>query len=129
MVQRRNSSTGEPFLGCTRYPACRGTRPIAGAAGAPSVRKSTRPQRYRLSLGGRPKGIGDYTELIVARAVGRNLSKREGCLVQGVAIIVFAGLLYWFFTSGLFIAIVTAFSEWYAHQIKIPGLATPTPGT
>lgn len=28
MVGRTNRSTGERFLGCTRYPQCRGTRPV-----------------------------------------------------------------------------------------------------
>lgn len=129
MVQRRNSSTGEPFLGCSRYPGCRGTRSISSAAGASGVSRSPRPERFRLSLGGRPKGIGDYSELVVARALGRNLSKREGCVVQGLAILLFGAVLYWFFTSGLFVTIVTAFSEWYAQQVKLPGLPTPTPGT
>ena len=28
MVQRRNRRTGEPFLGCSRFPQCRGTAPV-----------------------------------------------------------------------------------------------------
>lgn len=28
LVQRRNRRTGEPFLGCARFPKCRGTAPI-----------------------------------------------------------------------------------------------------
>jgi ssDNA-binding Zn-finger/Zn-ribbon topoisomerase 1 len=128
MTERRNRRTGEAFLGCTRFPDCRGTRPLA-----PSVRlgggkpSSARPIRYRLSLGGRPKGFADYAELLVARIVGRNLNKREGCLVQGLAIIAFFLLMYWFVASGLLFVITTKIAEWYAHQITLPGLPTPTP--
>src|SRR5688500_11152279 len=50
MTLRHNRQTGEPFLGCSRFPRCRGTRP-APAAG--QVAGHT-PARYRLSLGGRP---------------------------------------------------------------------------
>lgn len=28
MLRRRNSETGEEFLGCSRYPECRGTRQL-----------------------------------------------------------------------------------------------------
>lgn len=29
MVERTNRTTGESFLGCDRYPKCRGTRPLS----------------------------------------------------------------------------------------------------
>jgi hypothetical protein len=97
-------------------------------AGAQQRARSPAPKtRYRLSLGGRPRGIGDYAELAVARIVGRDLNKREGCLVQVVAILVFVGLLYWFVASGLFVDIVKLVADWYAHQIKLPGAPTPAP--
>jgi hypothetical protein len=130
MVVRHNRATGEDFWGCSRFPSCRGTRLIGAAAPkATSARspRAPRPTKYRLSLGGRPKGLGDSSELVVARMIGRNLSKREGCLVQGLAVLLFFAVVYWFFTSGLFLTVVTAFSEWYAHQIRLPGAATPTP--
>lgn len=127
MVARRNRQTGEAFLGCSRYPSCTGTRPIQ--TGSPGVGHLSTPARgRRLSLGGRPKGVGDYTELAVARIVGRDLTKREGCLVQAVAILVLVGLSYWFLTSALYVDILKALANWYAHQIKFPGAATPIPG-
>ena len=36
MVARRRRSDGSPFWGCSRFPACRGTRDVAG--GAPQAR-------------------------------------------------------------------------------------------
>lgn len=72
-------------------------------------------------MGGRPRGVGDYSELLVARAIGRDLTKREGCLVQLMAIILFAGIVYWFFTSGLYFDFVRVFVEWYGKQIKLSG--------
>jgi len=89
-----------------------------------------RPQtRYRLSLGGRPKGLADHAELLVARLLGRNLNKREGCLVQLLAIVIVGVVIYWFFSSDLYVTLIRAFSEWYAHQFKLPGAPTPTPGS
>jgi hypothetical protein len=127
MVVRHNRATGEDFWGCSRFPECRGTRPIGSAAPRAKTGRPQRPTKYRLSLGGRPKGIGDYAELVVARTIGRNLNKREGCLVQALAIVLFICLVYAVFASGLFLTIVTAFSEWYAQQIKLPGAPTPMP--
>jgi ssDNA-binding Zn-finger/Zn-ribbon topoisomerase 1 len=42
MVKRQNRETEETFWGCTRYPECRGTRPISEYekmidAGAPTL--------------------------------------------------------------------------------------------
>jgi hypothetical protein len=131
MAMRRNRRTRETFLGCTRFPDCRGTRPLAQSEhrlfGAD--RMSARPSRYRLSLGGHPRGFADYIELIVARLIGRNLSKREGCLVQGLAIVGFFVLIYLVVASGLLFAITTKIAEWYAHQITLPGAHSPMPTT
>src|SRR5688572_18539020 len=112
MVERRNRSSGEFFLGCSRYPDCRGTRPQPGGASRP--RGAARQRRPRLSMGGRPRDLADYSELLVARLVGRDLTKREGCLVQLIALLAFFGLIYWFFTSGLYLTFVTWFAEWYS---------------
>src|SRR5690349_8736840 len=106
MVVRHNRATGEDFWGCSRFPHCRGTRPIGAAAPRARSTSSPRQTRYRLSLGGRPTGIGDYGELIVARLLGRNLNKREGCLVQALTILIFLGAIYAFVASGLFLTIV-----------------------
>lgn len=127
MVARRKRSSGEPFLGCSRFPECRGTRPSTGSSGDGPDSGSAKTTRYRLSLGGRPRGIGDYAELVVARFVGRDLNKREGCLVQAVAILAFIGLLYWFVASGLMVDLAKVFADWYSHQITLPGAPRPTP--
>ena len=131
MVVRRNRSSGQQFLGCSLYPACYGTReldaadPSTGSNVAPA-RASRDRQRYRLSLGGRPKGFADNVELLVAKRIGRNLTKREGCLVQGVTILLAFLAIYWFFTSPLYVELIKAISEWYAHQIRLPGAPGPT---
>jgi hypothetical protein len=125
MVERRNRSNGEAFLGCSRYPTCKGTRELPATAGH-TMHARTRSGRPKLSLGGRPSGFPDYAELVVVRIVGRNLSKPEGCLVQAIALIAVLALVYWIFTSGLYLAIVKAIADWYAHQITVPGAPTPT---
>lgn len=33
MVERTNRTSGEKFLGCSRYPGCRGSRNIDGSTG------------------------------------------------------------------------------------------------
>ena len=61
MVTRRNRRTGEMFLGCSRFPACRGTRQIdrslaafqGTAHSAPPIasrRRAPRPARARIRL-------------------------------------------------------------------------------
>ena len=115
MLVRTNRDTGEPFLGCSRFPRCRGTREVNAIAPAPNARKA-RPGAYKLSAGGRPRGVGDYTELLVARALGRNLTPLQGCVVQLLAIIVFAAAVYALFASGLFLRIIEPFVQWYAEQ-------------
>jgi hypothetical protein len=70
--------------------------------------------------------VPDVAELLVARAMGRNLSKREGCLVQGIALLGLVVVFFWFFTSDLFMSIITAFSDWYAHQLKFPVAPLPS---
>ena len=77
-------------------------------------------------MGGRPKGIGDYTELVVARVLGRNLTPLQGCVVQIAAIAIFAYLAWALFASGLIIRIVEPFAQWYTSQV-FP--AHPSPPT
>lgn len=52
MVDRRNGFTGEIFLGCTRFPRCRGTRSYK-----PSEQKEA-AERYRRKFKSVIKGIG-----------------------------------------------------------------------
>lgn len=66
MVVRHNRTTGEPFLGCTAYPQCRGTRTVEGVQsgrprGAKKGKKRRRPgKRHRKGLAGgaRPPETG-----------------------------------------------------------------------
>ncbi len=67
----------------------------------------------------------EVVELLVARAIGRNLSSAEGCAVQIIALIALLAIVYLVVASGLFTAIVTAIAEWYAHQIHFG--PTPAP--
>jgi hypothetical protein len=76
-------------------------------------------------MGGRPKGIGDYTELVVARILGRNLTPTQGCLVQIMAVGVFAFLAWALFASGLIVRIVEPFARWYTEQ----AFHLPTPSS
>lgn len=76
-------------------------------------------------MGGRPKGIGDYTELLVARLLGRNLTPLQGCAVQITALVVFVSLVWALFASGLFLRIVEPIAQWYAEQ-AMPRLASPS---
>jgi hypothetical protein len=79
---------------------------------------SRRPARYRLSDGSRyPRYFADYVELIVARLIGRNLGRWEGCLVQVVAVLVLGFLIWAAFASGLVFRITDLFAHWYASQL------------
>ena len=79
------------------------------------------------SLGkGRPKGLADYSELLVARLIGRNLTPLQGCVVQLVALVVFGTLLWAFVASGLMFAISDAVARWYASQVHIGPPASPS---
>jgi hypothetical protein len=122
MVRRTNSQSGEPFLGCSRFPGCRGTRPLAGGSSRAPV--TFRP-RYKLSAGGRARNIPDVVELLVARAIGRNLTPIQGCIVQVLAVAIFAGLFYAFLVSGLFMRVVDLFAQWYASQVFPTPTAAP----
>jgi hypothetical protein len=62
---------------------------------------------------------------LVAHAIGRNLTRREGCAVQAVAIVLLFVFIYWLFASGTFVAIITPLVEWYSHQVRFG--PTPTP--
>lgn len=85
--------------------------------------RATRPTRYKLSAGGRARDLPDVVELLVARAIGRNLTPIQGCIVQVLAVVVFAGLVYAFFVSGLFMRVVEPLAQWYTDQV----FSTPTP--
>jgi hypothetical protein len=123
MVTRHNRETGEAFLGCPRFPACRGTRQL-GAAAATLHQK---PTRYRLSAGGRPRTIPDVVELLVARRLGRNLGLFHGFLVQAITLLVILAAIWVFVASGLFLDLVNAFSRWYTDLVMSPLRPTPSP--
>ncbi len=129
MVVRRNRQTGEGFLGCTRYPECRGTRRLppdnAGTSPQPP-RAPKRQSRSRLSHGGRPRGWADDVELLVARLVGRNLGPWEGCVVQMAALAIVGLFFYWLFASGAIVSIVTPLADWYASQVHFGPLPSPS---
>ncbi len=122
MVTRRNRRTGESFLGCSRFPACHGTRQIdhslaafRGTEHLPPHRAGTRrapgPARARIQLSsGRrePRGAGDDAELIVARLVGRSLTPVQGLPAQVAGVILAALAFYWFLASGTMAQVVTS---------------------
>ena len=66
-------------------------------------------------------------ELLVARLIGRDLGKWEGCLVQVVALVILAAVFLWFLSSSLFMAIVQAMSTYVVHQLHFGPAATPSP--
>jgi hypothetical protein len=83
---------------------------------------------YRLSFGGRyANSASDIIELLIARGLGRNLTKREGCLVQAGATLLLIAVAYWFLASGAFAAIIRLLTEWYLHLVAIPGLPKASP--
>jgi hypothetical protein len=114
MRVRTNRESREAFLGCSRFPACRGTRRLATTTSA--VAPAPRPRRYKLSAGGRPRSGPDYIELLVARAIGRNLGPIEGFVVQAVTILLVAAAVWALFASGLFIRIIEPVAQWYTEQ-------------
>jgi hypothetical protein len=115
MVERRNSRDGTAFWGCSTFPACRGTRPLAdGVIPAPKAKP-------RLSTGGRPKGWGDDVELALARVTGRNFGLVTGFLLR-VAMIVVVVIL--------FVNLIGPVSTWfgqYMADVFVQSMATPTP--
>jgi hypothetical protein len=114
MVERHNRRDGTAFLGCTRFPDCRGTRPLA-AAGAPG-----RPAP-KLADGGRPKTWADDVELITARMLGRNLNLWQSFALRVVLIVV---------VFVLFINLIGPVSTWfgqYMADVFVQSMATPTP--
>ena len=127
MIERRQRQTGEAFLGCRRFPSCRGTLPIAAGTLATAERKKS--SDYKLSQGGRyARSLPDLVELLIARRIGRNLTTREGCATQVLAVVGLLAVLYLLVASGALAWILTTFASWFAHQIKLPGAASPTPG-
>ena len=113
MATRHNRETGDAFLGCSRFPDCKGTRSLATTA--PQSRR--KPVRYRLSAGGRPNSLPDYVELIVARRLGRDLTPLQGFAVQALIILVIVGGFWWLLTSGTFVRIIDPFVRWYTHAV------------
>ena len=122
MLERRERTSGTSFFGCCRFPECRGTRPIAGLA------DKADPKPVELGTGGRyARTFPDVVELLMARRLGRSLSRKEGCLVQGLALVGLLFAIYLFAVSGAFMWLVTTFAEWYASQVTLPGAPTPSP--
>ena len=122
MVERRERSSGAGFLGCSRFPECRGTRPIGGQ------RDKAASRHIELSTGGRnARNVPDLVELVIARRLGRTLSRKEGCLVQGLALVGLLVAIYLVAVSGAFMWFVTTFAEWFASQVTLPGAPTPSP--
>jgi hypothetical protein len=125
MLTRTNRESGDAFLGCSRFPDCRATRPIVPSGNAAAARG--RLNRPKLSLGGRPRNLPDYVELIVARAIGRDLTPVQGFLVQALAIVLVAGAFWALLASGLFVRIVEPIAQWYANQVFPAPSASPLP--
>lgn len=73
------------------------------------------------------RNLPDVAELLVARRLGRDLRPWEGCLVQLLAAAAFFGLVYWFFTSGLFFAVAQPLVDWFVRQIHLGPTRSPTP--
>ena len=134
MAERRNRKTSDAFLGCTRYPACRGTRPVAATAPSPRPATAASPRvgssgpgrRHRLSSDGRPKGWGDDVELIVARLAGRDLKPWEGCVVQLSALAIVGLFFWWLFASGTILVLTKLFVDWYTSQVHLGPTAIPS---
>jgi hypothetical protein len=134
MVRRVQRATGQPFLGFSRYPECLGTRPIRLTGGSPGASPQSNQgfrsvrRRYRLSSGGRyAKNLPEVAELLVARAIGRDLGAWEGCMVQLLALVALLAIVYWVFVSGLFTAIMRPLVDWYVHQIHFGPAPSPSP--
>jgi hypothetical protein len=77
-------------------------------------------------MGGRPKGLPDYAELVVARLIGRNLTPLQGCVVQIAAMAIFLVAVWALFASGLFLRIVDPIAKWYASQAFPPHVSPST---
>ena len=71
--------------------------------------------------------MGDYAELVVARLVGRNLTGRQGFLVQIAGVILFAVAAYWLFASGTMAQVITPIADWYASNAMHAFTVTPSP--
>jgi hypothetical protein len=83
MVTRTNRTSGSAFLGCSRFPACRGTRPLAAVGTARHVR-----QRHQLWGGSRPRSAADAVELIAARVVGHTLHAWQAVGLRIVLVVI-----------------------------------------
>lgn len=116
MVERQNRSTGEAFLGCSRFPSCRGTLQIAAPARPCRARTSRRSASKRR----RREGWSDDVEAVVARVIGRDLNAFES-LILGLVLI--AAVLFLFLE---FVGPVSqAFGQYMASQMQFG--PTPVP--
>ena len=109
MVERRNRQDGTAFLGCTRFPDCRGTRALSGAK---AVIPTGPPAQG---------GWGDSAQRITAQVAGRTLGPAGACLVR-VALIVVVVVL--------FITVWPTVAHWLGGIIAgqfVQQLATPAP--
>jgi hypothetical protein len=104
MVERRNRQDGSAFLGCTRFPACKGTRALTVADNSPAPARVRR--RAALSDGGRPKTFADDVELIAARIVGHTLGPVQAVVLRVVLVVV---------VVALFIALTPTIATWFGH--------------
>jgi ssDNA-binding Zn-finger/Zn-ribbon topoisomerase 1 len=85
MVERVNRRDATEFWGCSRFPACRGTRPRIARASQATPDTKGKP---RLSTGVRSGGWADDVELALARLTGRNFGVLTGCVLRPLLIAV-----------------------------------------
>jgi hypothetical protein len=90
------------------------------------VGNQTRP-RYKLSAGGRARNIPEVAELLVARALGRNLTPLQGCVVQIFAIAILCFMVWVLYSSGLIIRIIEPFVRLYLSQTQFAPPSSPVP--
>jgi ssDNA-binding Zn-finger/Zn-ribbon topoisomerase 1 len=87
MVVRQKRSTGERFLGCSRFPGCHGTRPFAFAL--PLAAASWHPRRPRSRAGWATLGI-----YLIERRLHRPLTIIESVVVLApLGVAAFVGVM------------------------------------
>ena len=80
MTQRKNRTSGEPFWGCSDYPACRGTRPFGDLDGDGIVgtRRELRwPPRVEGQRWPSPKGFEDARRVVIPGSGRNDISRRR----------------------------------------------------
>jgi ssDNA-binding Zn-finger/Zn-ribbon topoisomerase 1 len=77
LVTRFRRADGSPFLGCSRYPDCRGVREFTASA--------TPPAALPRSAGGRPMGFWDTEEYRAFEAARRARKARRQPASAGLA--------------------------------------------